>query len=117
MYKIIVAGGRDFSNYKLLKEKLDEVVKLFGGFELVCGMAKGADMLGWDYAKLNNLPIKEFPADWNGLGKRAGYIRNEQMAQYADGCIVFWDGKSKGSKHMIDLADKYKLSLSIIRYE
>jgi len=117
LYKIIVAGGRDFSDYTLLKEKLDDVIKFLGDFELICGMASGADMLGWDYAKFNNLHISEFPADWDGKGKAAGYIRNEDMAKYADACIVFWDGKSKGSKHMIDLAEKHGLSLAIIKYE
>jgi len=116
--KIIIAGSRSFSNYYLLKERLDQVKKAIGEFEIVSGKAKGADSLGEQYAKENELPIKEFPAKWDEYGKKAGYLRNEEMAKYADSCIVFWDGKSKGTEHMIDLANKYKLSLAvIIRHE
>jgi len=45
-----------------------------------------------------------------------GYVRNTQMAKYADACVVFWDGESRGTKHMIDLAKKHKLQLRIIKY-
>jgi hypothetical protein len=38
------------------------------------------------------------------------------MAKYADACVAFWDEKSKGTKHMIDLANKYKLEIRIIKY-
>ena len=55
-------------------------------------------------------------ADWGLHGRRAGYIRNEDMAEYADACIVFWDGKSPGSRHMIEIAKKAKLPLRIVRY-
>ncbi len=64
----------------------------------------------------NNIKIIEFPADWEKFGKKAGYIRNEEMAKYSDSCIVFWDGKSKGTKHMIELAKKYNLNLKIVKY-
>ena len=116
MAKIIVAGGRDFSDYMLLKEKLDYVLK-FGEFEIVSGKASGADTLGEKYALENYLRIAEFQADWDRYGKKAGYLRNEEMAKYADGCIVFWNGKSKGTKHMIDLAKKHNIPVAIIRYE
>ena len=60
--------------------------------------------------------VKEFPAQWNEFGKRAGYIRNEEMAKYADACVAFWDGESKGTKHMIDLANKHKIEVRVIKY-
>lgn len=122
--KIIVAGGRDFSDYNLLKKKLDYYI-FFGQdrddpkydtYEIVSGTANGADRLGERYAIENILKIKRFPADWDAHGKAAGYIRNEQMAQYADACVCFWDGKSKGTKHMIDLAQKYNLKLKVVQY-
>lgn len=116
MVKLIIAGSRDFNDYQLLKDKLDKAKEYFGIFEVVSGKAKGADSLGERYAKENNLPIKEFPADWDTHGKKAGYLRNEQMAQYADGCIVFWDGVSKGTQHMINLANQYNIKLSIVNY-
>lgn len=117
MQKFIIAGSRDFSDYGLLKEKLDKLKDHFGIFEVVSGTARGADSLGEKYAEENKLPIKRFIPDWDKFGKAAGYKRNEEMAQYADGCIVFWDGKSKGTEHMINLAKKYNIQLSIINYE
>ena len=67
-------------------------------------------------AKDNNISLMCFPADWNKYGKRAGYIRNEQMAKEADALIAFWDGKSKGTKHMIDIARSKGLLIRVIRY-
>lgn len=120
-YKIIVAGGRDFADYEKLKQKLNYLFQnepycFTDDIEIVSGTARGADQLGERYAQECHMPIKRFPADWDLYGKRAGYIRNEQMAKYADSCVVFWDGKSKGTKMMIDLAIQYKLALMIIGY-
>ena len=66
------------------------------------------------YANERGYPIKQFPADWNKYGKSAGYKRNEEMAKYADALIAFWDGKSKGTKHMIDLAKRYGLKVKVV---
>jgi hypothetical protein len=117
MKKFIIAGTRDFSDYPLLKDKLDRLKAHLGTFEVVSGTARGADSLGERYAEDNGLPIKRFIPDWDKLGKAAGYRRNEDMAKYADGCIVFWDGKSKGTEHMINLAKKYEIDLSVVKYE
>lgn len=116
MESIIIAGSRGFNDYNLLKQKLDEVRKTIGKFEIVSGTAKGADSLGEQYAKEFDMPVIRFPAKWDIHGKKAGYLRNEDMAKYADACIVFWDGESKGTQHMINLAKQYKLSLAIINY-
>lgn len=69
--------------------------------EIVSGRAKGPDTFGEWWALSHGSPIKFFPADWK-LGPKAGFIRNEQMGDYADALIAFWDGKSGGTKHMID---------------
>lgn len=108
MFKLIVAGGRDFNDYDLLKSKLDKLLSNKTHVEIVSGKARGADSLGEKYAKEKGYKIKEFPADWGKYGRAAGYIRNKEMAEYADGCLCFWDGKSKGTKHMIDLVEEKK---------
>lgn len=115
--KIIIAGSRSFADYSLLKEKMNSILKNQNkdDIEIVSGTASGADKLGERYAKENNLKLKQFPADWS-LGKKAGYIRNEEMAKYADACVVLWDGISKGSKHMINLAEQYNLKLRVIKF-
>lgn len=117
MIKLVVAGSRSFTNYELMRIKLNKLRESIGDFEVVSGKARGADSLGERYAKEYSLPIAEFPADWDRFGKSAGFKRNEQMAQYADAVIVFWDGKSKGSQHMINIAKNKDLPLREIIYE
>lgn len=115
--KIIVAGGRDFSNPDLLISKLDFLFgKIRSEIQIVSGGAKGADLYGEMYSSLRGHDLKVFPADWSKLGKSAGFVRNEQMAKYADFCVIFWDGKSRGTQHMINLAKKHKLPTKIVRY-
>jgi hypothetical protein len=93
-----------FSKYGLIADAVKK--SKFVVDEVVCGMAKGADMYGAKWAYSNNIPIKKFPADWNTHGKAAGPIRNQQMAEYADALIVFiWDG-SRGSIDMLNRMEK-----------
>lgn len=115
-FKVIVAGGRDFNDYDLLEYKLDRILSNKNNIEIVSGKARGADENGEKYAIKKGYTLTQFKAEWEKYGKRAGYIRNEEMAKYANACVCFWDGKSKGTKHMIDLANKYNLPLRIIRY-
>jgi len=81
--------------------------------EIVSGGAKGADRLGEAYAKSRDYKVKKFIPDWEKHKKSAGYIRNEEMAKYATHCICF-DLGTKGTGHMISLANKYKLGLKVI---
>lgn len=114
MFKVIVAGSREFDDYQFLKKKLDFLLmNVKEEIEIVSGTARGADMLGERYANENNYNIISFKPNWNEFGKRAGYLRNEDMAKYANACVVFWMNKSKGSKHMIDIAKKYNIKLRI----
>lgn len=69
--------------------------------EVVSGRAKGADTWGEVWAVTEKKRIKAFPADWDQYGNRAGFIRNEQMAEYGDVLIAVWDGNSSGTRHMI----------------
>ena len=70
------------------------------------GTARGVDRFGEQWAIENNVAIKRFPADWDTHGKRAGYLRNIQMDDYADALIAVWDGESRGTKHMIEEAKR-----------
>ena len=112
--KTIIAGCRDFTDYNLLKSKVDYYRKDNAITEVVCGGATGADALGENYAVQNGIPVKGFPADWNKHGKAAGPIRNRQMAEYADCLIAVWDGKSRGTKNMIDEMNKLMKPVYIV---
>lgn len=112
--KLIIAGSRNllneggywFDELDQFREKLrynskKEIT------EVVCGMAKGADTIGKEWAEKHNIPVKEFPADWEKYGKAAGPIRNKQMADYADTAIVIYNPDvSKGSKNMVEQMKK-----------
>jgi len=73
--------------------------------------------LGERFAVQFNLDVLRFVPDWDKFGKRAGYLRNEEMAKNATHCIVFWDGISKGTAHMIETAKKYKLNLKVVQFD
>ena len=111
--KVIIAGGRNFNDYKKLCQFCDKVLSNQTEIEIVSGTANGADKLGEKYANDKKYPIKQFPANWNKYGKSAGYKRNMQMAKYADALIAFWDGTSKGTMHMINLAKQFNLKIRI----
>lgn len=118
-FKVIIAGGRDFVDYNLLREKVNNILidkRLTHKIVIVSGCARGADTLGMRYASENIFDVDEYPADWDKYGKKAGYMRNVEMAENADALIAFWDGKSKGTKHMIDIATERKLPIRVIRY-
>jgi len=114
--KVIIAGGRNFRDYDKLRESCDNILVNQKDVEIVSGTAAGADTLGERYAQEKGYEVKKFPAQWDLYGKSAGYKRNQQMAEYADGLIAFWDGKSKGTKHMIDIANKMGLKVRVVRY-
>lgn len=114
--KVIIAGGRLFNDYELLVQRCTHALSNQEDIEIVSGTANGADKLGERFAKDNGYSIIQFPADWDKFGKSAGYKRNAQMSEYADALIAFWDGKSKGTKHMIDLAKKTGLKVKVYSY-
>jgi hypothetical protein len=81
--------------------------------EVVSGGARGIDQLGERWARDSGVPIKTFEPNWDKFGRSAGMIRNVEMARYADALIAIWDGKSRGTRHMIEQAKKYGLRLFI----
>jgi hypothetical protein len=115
MLRIIVAGSRTFKSYDFLEQEVLKIVSKFSGeeIEIVSGNAIGADKLGERFAKKYGIPLRLFPANWSHYGKKAGYIRNKAMAEYSDVLIAFWDGRSRGTMLMYDLAKKNNLEVFI----
>lgn len=114
--------NREENSYKINQENL----------EIISGMANGADSLAVEFAHKYGLKLAEFPADWKNLkaipcrimenshgsyNALAGHNRNRKMAEYAtsDDCfgvlILFWDGKSKGSKNMRNQASIFGMKI------
>lgn len=118
-FKLIVAGGRNFTDYDLLSKVIIDLATIEYpelAISIVSGMAKGADSLGYIFAIKHNVAKYLFPADWNKYGKRAGYIRNREMGNFADGLLAFWDGKSRGTKHMIEYMGSLNKPVHIVHY-
>ena len=109
--KVIIAGSRSIASYDVVRKAIRE--SYFDIDEVVSGNAKGVDRWGELYANQNNLDLVIFPANWGRYGKSAGVMRNRKMAKYADALIAVWDGESRGTKHMIDIAKEYNLEVFV----
>lgn len=81
---------------------------------VLCGMARGVDLMGKAWAEANGIPVEEYPADWDQYGKRAGYLRNAEMAKNANALFAIWDGESRGTRHMIDLMNPPKQWVTVV---
>lgn len=117
--RVVVFGGRTFTDINRMEFVIRQLVDQ--GFitdpcELVCGMAIGADKTAYRLFTELDIRIHEFPADWDSLGKRAGFVRNGEMAHFADIGVGFWDGESRGTKHMIDTMDRANKPCIVVRY-
>jgi hypothetical protein len=109
--KVIIAGSRGITDLRDIVRAIED-----SGFEItkvISGTARGVDQLGEEYARIQNIPVKQFPADWDTHGKSAGYKRNVIMADYADALIAIWDGKSRGTAHMITIANNKRLKIYV----
>jgi hypothetical protein len=113
--RVIIAGGRDYHNYDALLEAVTE-----SGFTIdvvVSGGANGVDAMGERWAEENGVNLTIFRADWQTHGRAAGPIRNRKMAENADALIALWDGKSRGTKNMIETATKHGLMVYVKRID
>jgi len=115
--RLIIAGGRDFNSVDMIVDAMADYD--LDSLTIISGTARGADQLGEHYAKVKDIPIERYPAKWkvNGVFNRAaGYQRNVVMAQNATHLLAFWDGRSRGTKHMIDVAKEHGLDVNVVRY-
>ncbi|KKN66085.1 hypothetical protein LCGC14_0475630 [marine sediment metagenome] len=106
--RLAIVGSRDFTDYKRLKSWASILIRGVNPLEviIISGGARGADSLARKFANLWDFPFEEYAAHWDELGKSAGFARNKEMAEEADIVLAFWDGKSPGTKHMIDASIK-----------
>ena len=125
--RLIIAGTRDFTCYNIAKSETASFVQELKGAEqgcavtIVSGGARGADLLGERFAKEYGFKMMRFPADWKAYGKQAGPVRNRQMLNYAKeeqgALLAFWDGKSRGTKNMINIAKDAGIIVKIVLIE
>ncbi len=115
--RVIVAGGRKYTDYGQMRRTLIDLYDSTEAMEIVHGGAKGADTLAGQFAAELGRRCKVFPADWSNHGRTAGPIRNIAMAEYADELVAFWDGASRGTHHMIKTALSNRLKTHVIFYD
>ena len=113
--KVVIAGSRDITDYNILLKAIKECP--FQIIEVISGRARGVDTLGEQFAEDYGLKLHPFPADWKRLGNAAGPIRNAQMADFADAVLCVWDGKSSGTKDMMNQARKRGLPLYVFKVD
>ncbi len=103
--RILVCGGRDYTNTYVMKAVLKDY---FYGPEdcLICGMAKGADMMAFHYVDATDSHIECYPANWDEYGRSAGPIRNQQMLDEGKPDIVIAFPGGRGTAHMIKISKK-----------
>jgi hypothetical protein len=115
--KVCIFGSRSFDHYAFAERKLDKFLsRIKEEIVIVSGTARGADRIGERYAQDKGYKVVRFYADWPRHGKKAGFIRNEEMADYADVFVAFWDGESSGTEHMIETVRKREKPIRIVRY-
>jgi hypothetical protein len=110
--RVIIAGSRTITNIYWVRKATFESGLLIT--QVVSGCAPGVDQLGEEWAAHVGLPVRKFPADWRMFRAQAGFIRNRQMAENADALIAIWDGRSRGTRHMIETAGKFGLPVYVL---
>lgn len=111
---LAIIGGRDFSDYQLVKSVLAKVKSEI--ITIVSGGAIGADTLGAQYANEFGIPLLLFVPEWDKYGKKAAFLRNAQIIDASQAVIAFWDGFSKGTAHSIELAKRNGIPVHIVKY-
>ena len=116
-FAVIIAGTRTFDDFDLLCRKCDVFFSDKKPTAIICGEARGADTLGRRYAEDHGISVESYPADWDHYGRSAGFIRNKEMASRADALVAFWDGKSRGTKNMIEIARSKGIPIRVVMIE
>lgn len=109
--KLAIIGSRTITSVNLADHLPADVT------EIVSGGASGIDTLAAVYAREHDIPLTEFLPDYPRYGRGAPLKRNAQIADYADGALVFWDGSSRGTMHTVELFQKRGKPVILIRTE
>lgn len=116
MTRLLIAGCRDFTDYEKFCKIVDEHMKLLcfhpENTTIISGGAPGTDTMAERYANEHEFVFFEFLANWS-IGKKAGPMRNKQMAENCNAALLFWDSKSPGTKNMLGHLNRLSIPTSI----
>ena len=107
--KVAVIGSRGLQVDRL-EDYLPE-----GVTEIVSGGARGVDTCARNYALSHGLTLTEFLPEYNRFGKGAPLLRNIAIIEHADLVLAFWDGRSKGTKFVVDYCKKRNIPVAVHR--
>lgn len=116
--RVLVTGSRDWLNAQMIYNVMFDLhLTATSQPTLVSGNCPtGADAIAEAIADYLKWPVERHPADWENLGKRAGFVRNAEMVESgADVCIAFIRNKSKGASMTADLAHKAGILTKVYR--
>lgn len=115
--KVIIAGGNTFDSLELMETILEGMVENIS--VIVSGRGYGADHLAESFALKNAIDLELFPANWGKYGRNAGYDRWLKVfqTQNIDRVVLFWNGKSPGTKKLIDLSKQFDIPCDVYYYE
>ena len=116
IFKLVVAGCRDFIDYDFLSQRMDYFLqnKSGGGIKIIHGGAQGTDSLADMYAKEMDYIYSVYEPDYERYSTtKAPLERNKVMAQVGHGLLAFWDGRSPGTAHMINVAKQEGIPVKI----
>jgi hypothetical protein len=114
--RVLVTGGRDFSDRTLLFEALDRLHTAHGFTVLIHGDANGADRLSGEWAASKGIKVEVHPADWKKHGRAAGPIRNQKMLEEKPELVVAFPG-GKGTADMVRKAKQAGLEVVMVEGE
>lgn len=110
--KVAIVGSRSIINQMFVEYLFRCFTYIFGTpTKIISGGAKGIDSFAEDFAHTFNIDLQVFKSDWAKYGKKAGFIRNEDIIKNCDICLAIWDGESHGTKHDLELCEQYKKDL------
>lgn len=120
--KLLVCGSRSIKDFEWVGTQIENYILstlnlTFDDITIIEGEASGVDTIAKMWAEFRMRPIISMPADWKTYGRGAGIIRNKQMVELCDACLILWDGVSKGTKNDITLCEKLNKPIKVILYK
>ena len=113
--RCIIAGSREWTAQGTLFTTAKTALRNIPHWEIVSGTCKGPDRMGEEFAQVRGYDLTKMPAAWDKFSKPAGHLRNQAMSWYSTHLLAFWDGKSPGTKTMIEAAKRDGLKVRVVQ--
>jgi hypothetical protein len=110
--KVAIVGSRSINDQMFVEYLFRCFTYIFGKpTKIISGGARGVDSFAGEYAGKSKIELQIFRPNWAKYGRKAGFIRNEDIIKNCDICLAIWDGESNGTKHDLELCEQYKKDL------